>query len=201
MTDRGSTTHSPRVDEELQHESEALVRGTHEAHAQEWRMQEPPADDEPLPDSRPVIDDIEMRSLLATSLRPSAFPCGRKRLLAVAEEEHAEEAVLSLLRALPSGRTFVNVEAVWEALGGEREVRTHAPLEPEPASVPEPAPASPPAPAAAPQRAAAPPITSVAGVRALAGRATGGAASVMRSGARIGLDTALAVARTVRRVL
>ena len=125
MTDRGSSQHSPRVDDELAHETEGLVRGAHESHVEEWRMTEPPADDEPMPE--PVLhdDDIDFRSLLATSLRPSVFPCERARLLGVAEQEFAPGRVVAALRTLPADREFHNVEEVWEALGGTREQREH----------------------------------------------------------------------------
>lgn len=124
MPERGSTQHSARVDEELHKETESLLRGSPvEARAEDWRRMEPPADGEPLPDSRVTVDDVELRSLLATSLRPSAFPGDRSRLLAVAEEEHAEDRILELLDSLPATQTFPNVEAVWEALGGAKEQR------------------------------------------------------------------------------
>jgi hypothetical protein len=84
---------------------------------------EPPADGEPLPDAHVTVDDVELRSLLAISLRPSAFPGDRARLLAVAEQEHAEDRILEWLGSLPSTQTFPNVEAVWETLGGAKEQR------------------------------------------------------------------------------
>ena len=126
MTERGSTQHSPRVDEELHKETASLLRGSPvEARAEEWRLMEPPADGEPLPDARVSVDDVELRSLLAVSLRPSAFPGDRARLLEVAEEEHAEARILEWLGSLPETQTFVNVETVWEALGGAHEQRAH----------------------------------------------------------------------------
>ncbi|HYL50423.1 MAG TPA: DUF2795 domain-containing protein [Acidimicrobiia bacterium] len=140
MAERGSTHHSPRVDEALHKESESLLRGSPvEARAEDWRRAEPPADGEPLPDARVTVDDVELRSLLAISLRPSAFPGDRAGLLAVAEEEHAEDRVLDWLGSLPATQTFPNVEAVWEALGGTKEQReTPPPPAPETPLVPEP---------------------------------------------------------------
>jgi hypothetical protein len=146
LAERGSTQHSPRVDDELERETEPLVRSSHESHTEEWRQMEPPAEGEPLPDRRISVDPIELRSILAMSLRPSAFPGDRARLLDVAEEEQAEDQVLDWLRQLPADREFVNVEAVWEALGGQREEREHEPPreehehEPPPAARPSPAP-------------------------------------------------------------
>jgi hypothetical protein len=139
VAERGSTHHSPRVDEELHKESESLLRGSPvEARAEDWRRAEPPAEGEPLPDARVTVDDVELRSLLAISLRPSAFPGDRARLLAVAEDEHAEDRVLEWLGSLPATRTFPNVEAVWEALGGAKEQRSAPPPVPETVRVPEP---------------------------------------------------------------
>ena len=132
MTDRGSSQHSSRVDDELAHETEGIVRGAHETHVEEWRMSEPPADDEPMPEGVLYEDEYEFRSLLATSLRPSVFPCHRARLLGVAEEDFAPVRVVVALRALPAEQEFHTVEEVWEALGGQREEREHEPREHEP---------------------------------------------------------------------
>jgi hypothetical protein len=133
VVERGSTHHSSRVDDALSDEVEPLVRSGHESRASDGRLHEPPGDDEPLPDARITgderapglldLDEIEARSELAASLRPSAFPADRATLLDVAGEQHAAPAVMEALRALPSGRRFVNVQQVWEALGGERERR------------------------------------------------------------------------------
>jgi hypothetical protein len=124
MTERGSTRHSPRVDEELEAEVESLVRGAPvEARAEEWRQMEPAAEGEPNPDGITTVDDVELRSLLAVSLRPSAFPGDRARLLEVAAEEHAEDRVLEWLASLPEAREFDTVQSVWEALGGGHETR------------------------------------------------------------------------------
>jgi hypothetical protein len=134
VVERGSTQHSGRVDDALSEEVEPLVRSGHESRASDGRLHEPPGDDEPLPDARITgderttpglldLDEIEARSELAASLRPSAFPADRATLLDVAGEQHATPAVMEALRALPSGTRFVNVQQVWEALGGERERR------------------------------------------------------------------------------
>jgi hypothetical protein len=96
--ERGSTEHSPRVDEELDAEVESV-------------------------DTLVVIDDVERRSLLATSLRPSAFPGDRDRLVEVAREEQADDVIVEWLGGLPGGLLFENVQSVWEALGGGHESR------------------------------------------------------------------------------
>jgi hypothetical protein len=152
MVERGSTQHSGRVDDVLAEEVEPLVRSGSEPRARDDRAHEPAADDEPLPDVRiagedvPMpglldLDEIEARSRLAASLRPSAFPADREVLRAVAAEEYASPEVMEALDALPPGRRFVNVQQVWEALGGDRERRggaqgatETAAIEPEPPS-------------------------------------------------------------------
>jgi hypothetical protein len=119
--DRGSDKVNPRVDAELQQETEGLERGAPvETRAEEFRKQEEGGEDQPAPDARPEVEtSVEARSELARHLEPSAFPADRQALLAAAEEQQAGDAVLGLIRELPEGRTFQNVEEVWEALGGE----------------------------------------------------------------------------------
>jgi hypothetical protein len=133
VVERGSTHHSGRLDDALAAEVEPLVRSGHEGRASDDRLHEPPGDDEPTPDARiagdeqPVgvldLDEIEARSRLAASLRPSAFPATAAELTDVALEQHAPPDVLDALGTLPATVRFVNVQQVWEALGGERERR------------------------------------------------------------------------------
>lgn len=118
--DRGSDKVNPRVDKELQQETEGLQRGAPvESRAEDFRKQEEGGEDQPAPDARPEVESVEARGELARHLEPSAFPADRQGLLAAAEEQQAGAVVLGLLRELPEGRTFQNVEEVWEALGGE----------------------------------------------------------------------------------
>jgi hypothetical protein len=147
MSERGSTRHSARVDEELEGEVESLLRGAPvEARAEEWRQMEPAAEGEPNPDGMTTVDEVELRSLLAVSLRPSAFPADRTRLLEVAREEHAEDRVLQWLASLPAAREFDTVQSVWEALGGGHETRAAPDIaRPEPEAVPAPSSEGPPA--------------------------------------------------------
>jgi len=134
---RGSDKHSPRIDENLAHDVGSLTHGAPiEARADEGRVQEGAADDEPTtdslltgeirPDDRPedglTHDEIEERSRLAAYLRPSVWPADRAALLACATDLHASADVLDRLSQLPDG-TFSHLEAVWEALGGRVEFR------------------------------------------------------------------------------
>jgi hypothetical protein len=119
--ERGSDKVNPRVDAELEQETQGLQRGAPvDSRAEDFRKQEEGGEDQPAPDARPEVEtQAEARAELARHLEPSAFPADRQALLAAAEEQHATEAVLGLLKQLPEDRTFQNVEEVWEALGGE----------------------------------------------------------------------------------
>jgi len=115
--------HNPRIDEEMQRESESLTRGAPiEARAEEFREMEE-ADDEIVSGSLRQ-DAVRERSELARHLRGSIFPAERAAIVRCAIEEHAPEDLIDALRRLPDDEVFVNVEAVWEALGGTRERRT-----------------------------------------------------------------------------
>lgn len=117
--ERGSDQHAPRVDDAMATDADPVTHGAPvEPRADEGREQE-------SPNSSPVppVDELHDRSELARHLRPQAFPADRDALLVVPEEEQAPESMLTLLRLLPAGRTFDNVEAVWEALGGAVERR------------------------------------------------------------------------------
>lgn len=43
---RDSDLHSPRVDDELEHELKGMIQGNRPSRAEEWRDPEPPADDD-----------------------------------------------------------------------------------------------------------------------------------------------------------
>ena len=132
--ERGSDRHSPRVDEQLDHETRSLQQGSPvESRVEEHREQEGPGEDQPTPDARLRggrataasldLDDAEARTEIARFLNPSAFPADREALLASAEGNQAPAAVLERLEALPAGRTYENVQDVWRALGGTVEHR------------------------------------------------------------------------------
>jgi Protein of unknown function (DUF2795) len=132
--ERGSDTHSPRVDEELDHETRSLQQGAPvESRVEEHREQEGPGEDQPTPDARLRggrataasldLDDAETRAEIARFLNPATFPADREALLADAEANQAPAGVRERLEALPSGRSYENVQAVWSALGGTVEHR------------------------------------------------------------------------------
>jgi hypothetical protein len=132
--ERGSNKHSPRVDEQLDHDTRSLRQGAPvESRVEEHREQEGPGEDQPTPDARLTggrataasldLDDAEARADIARFLTPSAFPADREALLADAEGNHAPAAVVERLQALPAGRAYENVQDIWGALGGTVEHR------------------------------------------------------------------------------
>ena len=130
--ERGSDKHSPRVDEELDHETRSLQQGAPiESRVEEFREQEGPGEDQPTPEPRLSedqtgsldLDDAEARSDIARYLDPSAFPADREGLVANAEANNAPEGVLERLQALPAGRTYEAMPDVWAGLGGTVEHR------------------------------------------------------------------------------
>ena len=132
--ERGSDKHSPRVDEQLDHDTRSLTQGAPvESRVEEHREQEGPGEDQPTPDARLTggrataasldLDDAEARADIARFLTPSAFPADREALLADAEGNHAPATVVERLQALPAGRAYENVQDIWGALGGTVEHR------------------------------------------------------------------------------
>ena len=130
--ERGSDKHSPRVDEQLDHETRSLQQGSPiESRVEEFREQEGPGDDQPTPEPRLHqgrtgsldLDDAEARSDIARYLDRAAFPADREGLLANAEANNAPDQVLERLQALPGGRTYRSLPDVWSALGGTVEHR------------------------------------------------------------------------------
>lgn len=127
--ERGSDKHGFRLDGQLKHETEGLVRSGRDTRAEQWKSAEPSGEDQPdvdlVPDGTLAggtpdgIDetDVEGRSELATYLPRSAFPAVGELLMEVARKAHAPDRVLDRIRLLPSGREFVNVQDVWSALG------------------------------------------------------------------------------------
>jgi hypothetical protein len=69
-------------------------------------------ENEPRPPA--AIPEVEDRSELARSLDPSSFPARAAELLEQAQQNHASERVLALLRRLPDD-VYDTVEEVWEA--------------------------------------------------------------------------------------
>jgi hypothetical protein len=127
--DRGSSKHSPRVDEQMSQEVRGTVQGTAGARAEEWKMAEPSGEDQPeatlVPDEgygRGEPDGVgspqgEAFSRFGTYIGRSAFPGDRDALERSARDLEAPDDVLEALHTLPRGTKYQNVAEVWHALG------------------------------------------------------------------------------------
>lgn len=129
-TQRQSDKHSPRVDDELAHDTSSLTHGAPvESRSRPDLRQEDPAEDAPATAAEPPgvpagmsPEEVDMRAELARSLRPSVFPARPAELVRVAEEEAASSVLIGFLRNLPDRRYGV-LEEVYEALGEHGETR------------------------------------------------------------------------------
>ena len=131
--ERGSDKHGQRLDEQMKHEVEGMMRSGHSTHAQEWADPEPSGEDEPDVDLAPnatlsggvpegiTADGVEGRSELARHLPPAAFPADAATLRTHAEEAEAPASILDQLDRAPAGQEFRNVGELWTALGGGHE--------------------------------------------------------------------------------
>jgi hypothetical protein len=131
--ERGNAKHSPRVDDELAHEVDGIVKGTAGGRAQEYREPEPPGEDQPEPTLVPEGDDrggvpqgmtpeeVELRSRFGRFINRSALPGDRDRLRRAAEQNEAPDDVLAEIDRLPSGVQFQTVSEAWAALGHHNE--------------------------------------------------------------------------------
>ncbi|HSL08340.1 MAG TPA: hypothetical protein VK887_10245 [Pseudonocardiaceae bacterium] len=54
---RGSDKNSARKDDALARDVEGMLRGTGPTHAEEWKDPEPPADDDPVLNTRRFLED------------------------------------------------------------------------------------------------------------------------------------------------
>ncbi|GIL27810.1 DUF2795 domain-containing protein [Actinocatenispora comari] len=117
----GSSTNSPRRDDELAAETSGYTQGG--GSAPRVGEDQPAASE--LDESAGVggsppgmdAEDVAGRSELARYVSPSAFPGDRAALVASARDNNAPDHVVGQLDELPDGRRYVNVSAVWEALG------------------------------------------------------------------------------------
>jgi hypothetical protein len=128
-TAQRSTKHSPRVDEELEHEIQGMLRGGHSTRAEEWRDPEPVAEGEPDIDAVPTgsyvggtpvgmdADAVEARAELARWLDRADFPSSGPDLVEAALDHRAPDAIVAELRRLPEGETFERIGDVVRALG------------------------------------------------------------------------------------
>jgi hypothetical protein len=128
-TSQRSTKHSPRLDDELQHEVEGMVRSGRSTHAEEWADPEPSAEGEPDVDVAPGgtlvggtpvgmdADAVVVRTELARWLDRADFPSTGPQLVEAARDHRAPDAVVAELERLPDGETYERIGDVVRALG------------------------------------------------------------------------------------
>ncbi len=128
-TSERSTKHSARLDDELQHEVEGMVRSGRSTHAQEWADPEPVAEGDPDVDAAPNgtlvggtpvgmdADAVEARAELARWLDRADFPSTGPELVEAARDHRAPDAVVAELERLPGGETYERIGDVVRALG------------------------------------------------------------------------------------
>lgn len=129
MTESRSTKHNPRVDDELEHEVQGMLKGDRQTRAEEWREVEPSAEGDPDVDADPDgtlvggtpvgtdADAVTARSELARWLDRHDYPSTGSALVEAAIGHHAPDAVVAELRRLPEGQTYERVGDVVRALG------------------------------------------------------------------------------------
>jgi hypothetical protein len=124
-----STKHSPRVDENLEHESQGMLKAEHSTRAEEWREVEPSAEGDPDVDADPHgtmvggtpvgmdADAVVARTEIARWLDRADFPSSGPQLVEAALDHRAPDAVVDELRRLPESDTYERVGDVVRALG------------------------------------------------------------------------------------
>src|SRR3954468_15569146 len=124
-----STKHSPRIDEELEHEVQGMMRAERATRAEEWREVEPSAEGDPDVDADPAgtltggtpvgmdADAVTARAEIARWLDRADYPNDGPGLVEAARDHRAPDAVVAELERLPEGQTFDRVGDVVRALG------------------------------------------------------------------------------------
>ncbi|MCV2490350.1 DUF2795 domain-containing protein [Geodermatophilus sp. YIM 151500] len=128
-TSERSTKHSPRVDEDLVHETQGMMKAERATRSEEWREVEPQAETDPDIDADPAgtlvggtpvgmdADAVTARAELARWLDRADFPSTGPDLVEAARDHRAPDAVVAELERLPAGETYERVGDVVRALG------------------------------------------------------------------------------------
>ncbi|MDO3685197.1 DUF2795 domain-containing protein [Micromonospora sp. C28ISP2-4] len=133
--ERGSSKHSPRVDDQMSSEVKGLVQGpgTGGARVDEFRQPEPSGEDQPEATTAPAGElrtgapkgmssaDVEERSRLGRFIGMAALPGDRDTLIANAQENEAPADIVAALETLPEGTRYQTISEVWAALGHRNE--------------------------------------------------------------------------------
>jgi hypothetical protein len=124
-----NTKHSPRVDEDLEHEMQGMLKAERSTHAEEWREVEPVGEGQPDVDADPAgtlvggtpvgmdADAVVARAELARWLDRADFPSTGAQLAEAAQGHQAPDAVIAELRKLPADRSYERIGDVVRALG------------------------------------------------------------------------------------
>lgn len=124
-----STKHSPRVDEQLEHEVQGLLKAERATRSEEWREVEPVAEGDPDIDADPAgtlvggtpagmdADAVVVRTELARWLDRADFPSTGPQLVEAARDHRAPDAVAAELERLPEGEIYERIGDVVRALG------------------------------------------------------------------------------------
>jgi len=124
-----STKHNPRLDEEIEHEVQGMLKAERATRSHEWREAEPVAEGEPdltadpagtLVGGVPVgmtEDAVVARAELARWLDRADFPSSGPQLVAAARAHGAPDPVVAELSTLPDGEAYERVGDVVRALG------------------------------------------------------------------------------------
>ena len=124
-----STKHGPRVDEELVHETQGMMKAERATRSEEWREVEPQAEGDPDIDREPDgtlvggtpqgmnAGAVEARSELARWLDRADFPSTGAALVEAGLDHRAPDAVVDELRRLPEGQSYDRIGDVVRALG------------------------------------------------------------------------------------
>ena len=121
--DRGNSQHGPRLDEQMAHETQDIVRGGHSSHTEEWRQPEPTGEGAHVhPPGRPTpggpdSEEIELRSELARVMDRHTFPASRDDLLRRVQDAGAPQALADGIAALPADGIYSSVGDVARAVG------------------------------------------------------------------------------------
>jgi hypothetical protein len=124
-----SNKHNPRLDEELEHEIQGMLKGNHATRSEEFREVEPVAEGEPDVNDSPnstllggvpvgmTEDAVVARAELARWLDRADFPSDGPTLVEAALDHRAPDAIVDELRRLPEGETYERIGDVVRALG------------------------------------------------------------------------------------
>ncbi|MFF5264006.1 DUF2795 domain-containing protein [Actinomadura viridis] len=124
--------HGPRLDEQLGHETEGMVRGGHSTHAEDFKTPEPETNEpvwDPLTTTGPRREgsppgmspgDVEERSALARFLTGVRYPATPGEMIEHVSGADAPDTAIAALETLPD-RPYENLADVAEELGYGRE--------------------------------------------------------------------------------